>query len=432
MLGRLEVGRVDDGVLDGNLRHAAAPIGWVDTLPFPVLPTRPVDIRCECTGASASVTVGSTRNPWALLDGPGRYSLFCAYLESCPVGWNVDIVSGHSGMRAIWRRRTGVVFDDQGGRAALKGPTGVLHTALCRQYASGSHGYWDRKLFDEDAAAAVRWLNEHRGLKGIGWLTCSHCRPLSGLRRTDVDATAGTAGGSNDLAGFRGRQGFAGKSVLFSGDGPLQVEELSELLPANAQWSAAEQFAPVRAPIEVDVVVVGEFRYSEEALRAAVRGAKRHMRALPQEGFIDEILFGNNWWVNKVEWLNWMCSRHSGLSFLRSLSMFDWPTTEAVETTGASDRDTEFRSRTRLNELGYQITGLARSDRWGVLTARAVPNLGLELTATTIAQFVRLRKAQRDGRTRYRHAIVEWEYDLSRLKDEYYRGGFIWPSTEPQ
>ena len=46
---------------------------------------------------------------------------------------------------------------------------------------------------------------------------------------------------------------------------------------------------------------------------------------------------------------------------------------------------------------------------------------------------VRLRKAQHDGRWRYRRAIAAWEHDLERLKVEYWwklAFRFPWPSAE--
>jgi len=107
---------------------------------------------------------------------------------------------------------------------------------------------------------------------------------------------------------------------------------------------------------------------------------------------------------------------------------------EAPLASGVNEREDEFNSETRLHALGYQITGMTRAARWDVLTRTALPELGLQEVANTIAMLVRLRKAQRNGQERYWRAIAEWEHDLSRLKHEYWiplATRFVWPTTEP-
>lgn len=92
------------------------------------------------------------------------------------------------------------------------------------------------------------------------------------------------------------------------------------------------------------------------------------------------------------------------------------------------------QAETRLHQLGYQITGRSRSQRWRVLSTTAIPELGLETVANTIAWHCRTRKRQKGGRKTYSHAIAEWEYDLARLKREIYRSDrhrFPWPKSEP-
>ncbi|MBX6764414.1 MAG: hypothetical protein IRY88_12145 [Rubrobacteraceae bacterium] len=96
--------------------------------------------------------------------------------------------------------------------------------------------------------------------------------------------------------------------------------------------------------------------------------------------------------------------------------------------------EAEFQSETQLYRLGYKITGLSRAERWKILSTRAVPVLGLQEVAETIARHCRVRKRQIGGRERYAHAIAEWEHDLDRLKREFYpnhRPRFVWPTSEP-
>lgn len=107
---------------------------------------------------------------------------------------------------------------------------------------------------------------------------------------------------------------------------------------------------------------------------------------------------------------------------------FRWPSTEVLESDGHSDRDGNFREETPLHRLGYRITGLNRVQRWDVLVRRAIPNIALKEIVYTIARNVRLRKAQTGGRAKFSYAIGEWEHDLKRLKKEYYKSNFTWPT----
>ncbi|WP_419871503.1 hypothetical protein [Candidatus Pristimantibacillus sp. PTI5] len=115
------------------------------------------------------------------------------------------------------------------------------------------------------------------------------------------------------------------------------------------------------------------------------------------------------------------------LSSVRN-DQFRWPSTEVQESDGHSDRDGNFREETPLHRLGYRITGLNRGQRWDVLVHRAIPAIALKEIAYTIARNVRLRKSQTGGRAKFSYAIGEWEHDLKRLKQEYYKSNFTWPS----
>ena len=73
-----------------------------------------------------------------------------------------------------------------------------------------------------------------------------------------------------------------------------------------------------------------------------------------------------------------------------------------------------------------------RQNREQVLK-KAVTELGLREVVETIANHIRIRKAQVGGAERYSHAIGEWEHGLSMLRREYYKGSrtnFKWPSTD--
>lgn len=106
---------------------------------------------------------------------------------------------------------------------------------------------------------------------------------------------------------------------------------------------------------------------------------------------------------------------------------FAWPSTEAQESKGASGREGNFKEETDLHRLGYKITGLNRRQRWEILVRKAIPKLTLKEIVYTIAQNVRLRKSQAGGKTKFAYAISEWEHDLNRIKQEYYKSNFTWP-----
>ncbi|WP_261303997.1 hypothetical protein [Paenibacillus andongensis] len=110
---------------------------------------------------------------------------------------------------------------------------------------------------------------------------------------------------------------------------------------------------------------------------------------------------------------------------------FQWPSTYAVETLKPGNKDgNRFGLESPLHKLGYKITDSNRSKRWIILENEALPKLGLEKVANVIATNVKARKRQKGGANKYSHAIFEWEYDLKKLKDTYYRRDFQWPTTD--
>ncbi|MGQ7890662.1 hypothetical protein [Paenibacillus sp. WC2504] len=111
---------------------------------------------------------------------------------------------------------------------------------------------------------------------------------------------------------------------------------------------------------------------------------------------------------------------------------FKWPSTYAVETLkpGNKSDGNRFGLESPLHKLGYRITDSNRTKRWTILENEALPKLGLEKVANVIATNVKARKRQKGGAKKYSHAIYEWEYDLKKLKDNYYKRDFQWPTTE--
>ncbi|WHY79942.1 hypothetical protein QNH20_12705 [Neobacillus sp. WH10] len=110
-----------------------------------------------------------------------------------------------------------------------------------------------------------------------------------------------------------------------------------------------------------------------------------------------------------------------------SSNYFVWPSTE-LKGGPQYEEKTDFNEESDLKKLGYQITGMTREKRWKVLEV-AVKQIGLKKVAYTIAQNVKLRKGQKNGEKKFSFAIGEWEYDLAKLKETYYKNEFSWPST---
>ncbi|SDN76397.1 hypothetical protein SAMN05518871_107156 [Psychrobacillus sp. OK028] len=78
--------------------------------------------------------------------------------------------------------------------------------------------------------------------------------------------------------------------------------------------------------------------------------------------------------------------------------------------------------------MGYQITDSTKVKRWTILQ-EAVSAMGLKKVVYIIVGNVKLRKGQKTGSKKFRYAISEWEYDLQRLKVNYYKNDFKWPNT---
>ncbi|MCY9695518.1 hypothetical protein [Paenibacillus alginolyticus] len=106
---------------------------------------------------------------------------------------------------------------------------------------------------------------------------------------------------------------------------------------------------------------------------------------------------------------------------------FVWPSTAAEETSSPGSSDGLFKEESNLHRLGYRITGLNRIQRWDILVRKVIPRLPLKEIVYTVANNVKIRKRQVGGKHKFAYAISEWEHDLERLKQEYYKSNFVWP-----
>ena len=224
---------------------------------------------------------------------------------------------------------------------------------------------------------------------------------------------------------------MVGKHIVFTGSEPYEVEDLFHLLPLHCAWVDPANIRPA------DILVIGFDGFSEDVISRCLEHSSE-LAILPQEGFIDLVMFGYDWWHDFPQSLNRVLEFHPGLQYAKSREMFVWPSTEQKETRNPGVARDGFRDETPLHRMGYRITDgrggyHSAAYRWDMLKSKAVPRLGLKEVANTIAQLCRARRSQSGGENRYKRALREWESDLARLKAEYYDGNFLnfaWPTTK--
>jgi hypothetical protein len=219
------------------------------------------------------------------------------------------------------------------------------------------------------------------------------------------------------------------RSVRFVGDGPWLAVELREAFPSKELDSSESTDG------FVDTIVVGRDAELDWADRALILQTPRPARFVPQEAWIALLLFDADWWLDDPAQLNVIIDNHPPLQAVRALwpsgPAWHWPSTEPPGTGGGEPGNLEAQSP--LFRLGYNVSELNEDGRWQVLSRTAVPLLGLRAVAEHIAFLVKLRKLQHNGAYRYRYAIGEWEKDLAKLRDAYYRlerPSFPWPQTQ--
>lgn len=183
---------------------------------------------------------------------------------------------------------------------------------------------------------------------------------------------------------------FADGGVLFVGHEPFDAWELASLLPEEVE-SYEQEDAP--GGFDPGLVVLGRGGYTKDSLRSVLGELEGSTRIVPQEGFLDELLFGHDWWGEESDSLRRMTDQHGGLQIARSVGVlapvgleaeptpkakiarpapvsrppakemprtpekaptpvFSWPSTEAEETKGAIEgQEFDLKARSRLNEL---------------------------------------------------------------------------------
>ena len=108
---------------------------------------------------------------------------------------------------------------------------------------------------------------------------------------------------------------FLGRRILFVGHEPFDAEELGNLLPDGVGWYE-QQYAP--EDYAADIVVLGRV-FPKGLVRSVLHEIEGSPKIIPQEGFLDELLFGLDWWSGKRESLQGMIDSYRVLQAVRSL-----------------------------------------------------------------------------------------------------------------
>jgi hypothetical protein len=109
------------------------------------------------------------------------------------------------------------------------------------------------------------------------------------------------------------------ESILFIGVGTYRPEDLATLIPRDTEHHVGAAVPPRLVP---DIIVVGRDAIEREfgTWMDLIRRRSRHApKILPQEGFLDELLFGGKWW-EKSETERSRLS-HPGLELLDDASL---------------------------------------------------------------------------------------------------------------
>jgi hypothetical protein len=237
---------------------------------------------------------------------------------------------------------------------------------------------------------------------------------------------------SATLRAFDISRRFENLTVVLVGESPYWKRDLEELLPPTVDLG----FENLPVGMCPDYVVIGQADLSVAELDKCLEEAGDDTRFLPQEGFLDALLFGIDWWKDQAGLLNQACNYYPGLAYVRNRYEelnFPWPSVEATPVPQVRGADSKERAReTELHERGYNVgMGMTRAKRWSVLTRIiGAKEMSLRDVAGTIASHCRNRRRQAGGESKFGRALTEWEHDLARLKTNYYDGrhhSFSWP-----
>ena len=197
-------------------------------------------------------------------------------------------------------------------------------------------------------------------------------------------------------------------SFIFTGEGPYKSEDLCRLLPHDNSLNLNIDPPPIW-PFHDDgvdpvYIVVGKENYDEEQMVNFVQNFESNCVFLPQEGYLDLILFGRNWWTEEPGLLNECLEHHDGLQYAKLLAGeqydFKWPSTfvlPSFQLQGSINTSAEYDEDSCLSRSGYKhwINGRELPDHELVAALhKAIDAEGLEEVVCTMAGFLRRYRRQ--------------------------------------
>lgn len=146
---------------------------------------------------------------------------------------------------------------------------------------------------------------------------------------------------------YQNTNALQGKAVYFSGQFPYMTTDLRTLLPQGIVHRDLNEKPPLEYDDPTTVfIVLGQEDFDKDEIERFVQETHRGAAFLPQEGFLDLVFFGYDWWHENLDELNQSLEYHEGLQFVKSLEGFEWPSTDASESDGTSSADVDYASET--------------------------------------------------------------------------------------
>lgn len=227
---------------------------------------------------------------------------------------------------------------------------------------------------------------------------------------------------------------------IFTGEDFFESHNLSKLLPAgnyhNLNSGNNRDWTLIDSSEQHIYMVIGKDNYDVEEIRnfALTFGGKSAF--LPQEGFLDLILFGRNWWTDQTNLLNACLDHHEGLQYARSLAGtqaygFQWPSTVLFTFNppyNSMEEIPDYNDDSCLSRNGYQHSVNGRYLKEHELISalnKAIANEGLEACVMHMHHLLTRPISHNQP-----NACDKWTRHLAYMKDRYYdtgNNGFLWP-----
>jgi hypothetical protein len=206
-----------------------------------------------------------------------------------------------------------------------------------------------------------------------------------------------------------------GGTILFTGSHPHNAPDLLTLVPERTTAIEAHEGDPTPLLDKVTVAVVGERGFSQAALLELIRYLPQ-TRFLPQPAFVDEVLFGENWWLSRVDDLEEIATWHQGLRFVLEERGSLGPLSPAQTGDGSGELAGRLSPTSFLSELGYSVAsgGPSESRRRDMLK-RAAERFGRQHVEWYLEGFIDINSRRSNAPAA---AIDKWRSDLVWVRNQ--------------